>query len=245
LFTIITRTKMQLSLFESQSRLKEAGKRLIGSWADVLPLDTIEQLASIVDTVIVERTVYKDVKIYPELKDIFKVFRMPLDSVKVVILGQDPYYNGNATGLSFACKNNVSKSLFKIGQGIYYNYPDTKAVFDDSNMGLEYWESQGVFLLNSALTTREGQPESHLALWGFFTDEVIRAISINSPNTVAFMLWGKYAREKKPLINKRHKILEFSHPVSASYANVRWDCPHFKQVNNWLEARNKQPIQWL
>ena len=184
------------------------------------------------------------VTIYPPGKDIFRAFELtPVDKVKAVILGQDPYHGpGQAMGLSFSVPEEVPappslKNIFKeIGTDL--------GVSMSGRHNLEPWARQGVLLLNSMLTVRAGEPSSHKGLgWQRFTDSVIRYVSDNCP-AVVFMLWGNYARTKSALIDSsKHLILEAAHP-SPLAGGAFFGCRHFSKANAWLESRGLSPIDW-
>ena len=183
-------------------------------------------------------------RIYPPGSMIFKAFELtPVQDVKVVILGQDPYHGpGQAMGLSFSVPDNVPAP------------PSLKNIFKEieSDMGirmsgrpnLEKWASQGVLLLNSILTVRAGVAASHSKIgWEEFTDAVIRYLSDNC-NGIVFLLWGNFARSKKALIDtSRHYVLEAAHP-SPLARGAFFGCRHFSQTNNILISRGLTPIDW-
>ena len=183
-------------------------------------------------------------KIYPPGSQIFRAFDLtPLENLKVVILGQDPYHGpGQAHGLSFSVSAGVPappslKNIFKEIEsdlGIRMSgYPD-----------LEKWARQGVLLLNAVLTVRAGQPASHSKIgWQEFTDAVIRYISDNCEGVV-FLLWGNFARTKSALIDhSRHHVLEAAHP-SPLARGAFFGCRHFSQTNALLASRGLRPIDW-
>ena len=183
-------------------------------------------------------------KIFPPGSQIFRAFDLtPLDQVKVVILGQDPYHGlGQAHGLSFSVPDGVPAP------------PSLKNIFKEieSDMGikmsgypnLENWARQGVLLLNAVLTVRCGEAASHSRIgWEQFTDAVIRYISDNCDGVV-FMLWGNFARGKKDLIDStRHCVLEAAHP-SPLARGAFFGCRHFSQANEYLRAEGRTPIDW-
>ena len=183
-------------------------------------------------------------KIFPPGSQIFRAFELtPVDKVKVVILGQDPYHGaGQAHGLSFSVPDNMPappslKNIFKEIEsdlGIRMTgYPD-----------LEKWARQGVLLLNAVLTVRSGEAASHSKIgWEEFTDAVIRYISDNCSGVV-FMLWGNFARSKRDLVDRsRHFVLEAAHP-SPLARGAFFGCRHFSQANNLLGSCGRQPIDW-
>ena len=182
--------------------------------------------------------------IYPPGPLIFNAFRLtPFDKVKVVILGQDPYHGpGQAHGLSFSVQDGVA--LPPSLQNIYKEVSaDTGAPIPASG-NLERWARQGVFLLNSVLTVRAASPTSHSGIgWQTFTDAVIKAVSDRKEHVV-FMLWGNYAKSKKPLIDSsRHLILEAAHP-SPLARGAFFGCRHFSKANSFLTATGQAPVEW-
>lgn len=182
--------------------------------------------------------------IYPPGNRIFRAFELtPLNEVKVVILGQDPYHGyGQAMGLSFSVPDNVPappslKNIFKeieTDLGIRMSgYPN-----------LEHWAEQGVLLLNAILTVRSGEAASHSRIgWEEFTDAVIRCISDRCEGVV-FLLWGNFARSKKGLVDtSRHHVLEAAHP-SPLARGAFFGCRHFSKTNEILTRAGRKPIDW-
>lgn len=182
--------------------------------------------------------------IFPPGKDIFKAFELcPLDKVKVVILGQDPYHGyGQAMGLSFSVPQGVQAppSLKNIFKEIESDLGITMSGSPD----LRPWAEQGVLLLNSVLTVRAAQPASHSRIgWQTFTDAVIKLIS-DRCDGVVFLLWGNYARSKSGLIDtSRHHVLEAAHP-SPLAKGAFFGCKHFSRTNGILVSEGKSPIDW-
>ncbi len=184
------------------------------------------------------------ITVYPPGGSIFKAFELcPLDRVKVVILGQDPYHNpGQAMGLSFSVPEGIAAP------------PSLKNIFKEieSDLGIKMsgstdltpWARQGVLLLNAVLTVRAGAAASHSGLgWQEFTDAVIRTIS-ETRSGVVFLLWGNYAKTKAPLIDiSRHHILAAAHP-SPLARGAFFGCRHFSRTNEILEHEEKSPIDW-
>lgn len=183
-------------------------------------------------------------KIYPPGSQIFRAFELtPVDQVKVVILGQDPYHGaGQAMGLSFSVPANVPAppSLKNIFKEIHDDLGITMSGYPD----LEKWARQGVLLLNAVLTVRAGQPASHSGIgWTEFTDAVIKYIS-DHRSGVVFLLWGSFARSKKALIDtSRHYVLEAAHP-SPLARGAFFGCRHFSKTNEILTKEGKAPIDW-
>lgn len=182
--------------------------------------------------------------IYPPGPLIFNAFRLtPFDNVKVVILGQDPYHGpGQAHGLSFSVQDGVP--LPPSLQNIYKEVTADTGAPAPASGNLERWARQGVFLLNSVLTVRAGAPTSHSKIgWQTFTDAVIKTIS-DRKDGIVFMLWGNYARSKRPLIDtSRHLVLEAAHP-SPLARGAFFGCRHFSKANAYLTANGKPPIVW-
>ena len=182
--------------------------------------------------------------IYPPKELVFKVFDLPLQDIKVVILGQDPYHNpGQACGLSFSVNDGVPlpKSLINIYKELYDDLDITPA----KTGNLEKWFKQGIFLLNSVLTVEEYSPASHSNVgWQDFTDYIIENISQKN-NNVVFVLWGSYARSKKTLIDSsRHKIIESPHPSPLSAYRGFFGSKVFSRINSYLEEVGKKPIDF-
>lgn len=192
---------------------------------------------------------YKKGKVYPAPKNIFRAFELcPFNSVKVVILGQDPYHGAlQANGLAFAVDDGVS--LPPSLQNIYkelakeYSLPyESVAKTGD----LSYLATQGVLLLNATLTVRANSAGSHQDRgWEIFTDAVIRALS-EKRDKIVFLLWGNYARAKGAQIDRsKHLVLEAPHPSPFSAASGFFGCGHFKKANEYLSANNIDLIDWM
>ena len=182
--------------------------------------------------------------IYPPGSLIFRAFELtPVDQVKVVILGQDPYHNpGEAMGLSFSVPAGVRMppSL----RNIYKEIESDLGIRMGSCPNLEGWARQGVLLLNSFLTVEAGIAASHRNIgWQEFTDAVIRYLSDNR-NGIVFLLWGNFAKAKASLIDtSRHHVLMAAHP-SPLAGGAFFGCRHFSQTNQLLAAEGKTPINW-
>lgn len=195
---------------------------------------------------------------YPPAREVFNAFNLcPIDKVKVVILGQDPYHGaGQAEGLCFSVKDGIElpPSLINILKEVK---ADVGTVPELSTVGMQHgkrmyngslrrWAEQGVFMLNATLTVREHMAGSHQKHgWETFTDAVIKAISDNREHVV-FILWGGYARSKKPLIDTgRHLVLESVHPSPLSANRGGWfGNHHFTLCNKYLESYGIKPIEW-
>ena len=182
--------------------------------------------------------------IFPPGSQIFRAFDLtPMDKVKVVILGQDPYHGpGQAHGLSFSVPHGVPappalKNIFK-------EIETDLGVEMSGCPNLEKWAEQGVLLLNAVLTVRSGEAASHSKIgWQEFTDAVIKCIS-DKCEGVVFMLWGNFARTKSALIDStRHYVLEAAHP-SPLARGAFFGCRHFSKANDYLKATGRSPITW-
>lgn len=188
---------------------------------------------------------YESKTVYPHPKNIFRAFELtPFDAVKVVILGQDPYHGPNqAHGLSFSVTEGVRNppSL----QNIFKEIESDTGKKPTESGDLTRWTEQGVLLLNATLTVRAGAAGSHQGQgWERFTDAVIRKLSDDREHLV-FILWGNYARGKKPLIDgSKHCIIESPHPSPFSAYNGFFGSKPFTQANAYLEAHGETPIDW-
>lgn len=180
-------------------------------------------------------------RIFPPMDDLFAAFRLTdYKDVKVVILGQDPYHGaGQAHGLCFSVRDGVEipPSLLNI----YKELKDELGIPVPSTGDLTPWAKRGVLLLNSVLTVREGQAGSHRGKgWETFTDRAISLVN-EKDEPVCFLLWGNYAKSKKPLItNPRHLVLESAHPSPLSCRGF-FGCGHFSACNRFLGDR---AIDW-
>ena len=183
--------------------------------------------------------------IYPPGRQIFNAFnKTPFPKVKVVILGQDPYHGeSQAHGLSFSVKESIKKppSL----QNIFKELQDDINIKIPSNGNLEKWANQGVLLLNSCLTVEKGKPGSHKNKgWEIFTDYILKQINSKKSNVV-FILWGKYARDKKSFIDdSKHCIIESAHPSPYSAHNGFFGSKPFSKTNCYLKKKGLDPIFW-
>lgn len=213
------------------------------SWKKALSKEFKQDYFS--DLVAFVKDEYKKGKVFPPGKEIFNAFwHCPLESVKVVILGQDPYHGpGQAHGLSFSVKPGVPfppsllNILKEIKQDLGKDLPP--------NGDLTRWADQGVFLLNATLTVRAHQAGSHQNKgWETFTDGVIRVISEQRENVV-FMLWGAYAQKKSQLIDSnKHLILKAPHPSPLSAHRGFLGCGHFSKANAYLDSKKIPVINW-
>ena len=188
---------------------------------------------------------YNTRRIYPPADDIFNAFSLtPLEKVKAVILGQDPYHGeGQAHGLCFSVKPDVEipPSLVNIFQELH----DDLGCYVPNNGYLEKWARQGVLMLNTVLTVRAHQPNSHRGIgWEEFTDAAIRILD-RQDRPMVFILWGRPAQMKKAMLhNPRHLILESPHPSPLSAFRGFFGSRAFSKTNAFLEKNGLEPIDW-
>lgn len=183
--------------------------------------------------------------IYPPGSLIFNAFdTTPLDQVKVVILGQDPYHGpGQAHGLCFSVQDGVSPPPSLVN--MYKELQEDIGMHIPNHGNLTPWAKQGVFLLNASLTVRAGEPMSHAKIgWADFTNTVIQKIS-QAKQHVVFLLWGKFAQDKRTLIDEsKHLILKAAHPSPLSAHNGFFGCKHFSKTNEYLMSKGIEPVNW-
>ena len=215
----------------------------LGDWNERLsPLFQDERYLQIRQFLISE---YREHTVYPDMYDLYNCFKFtPFEKVKVVLLGQDPYHNeGQAHGLCFSVQKGIQ------------NPPSLENIFKElqSDVGcarpktgdLTKWAKEGVLLLNTSLSVRAHQANSHSKCgWAWFTDSVIQLLSAQKENLV-FILWGGNARSKKPLIDKhKHFIVESAHPSPLSAYNGFFGSKPFSQTNEYLQSKGISPIDW-
>lgn len=188
---------------------------------------------------------YQTRAVYPDADDIFNAFDFtPLEKAKVVILGQDPYHgSGQAHGLCFSVKPGVEipPSL----ENIYQELHDDLGCRIPNNGYLKKWAGQGVMLLNTVLTVRAHQANSHRGIgWEEFTDAAIRILA-SQDRPMVFILWGRPAQMKRPMLtNPKHMILEAPHPSPLSAFRGFFGSRPFSKTNEYLEANGIEPIDW-
>ena len=187
---------------------------------------------------------YNTTRVFPPADDIFNAFHLtPLSKVKVVIIGQDPYHEpGQAQGLSFSVPEN-------------FPYPPSlvnifKEIEDDLHIkclpsgDLTRWAKQGVLLLNTVLTVRKGQANSHKDKgWEKLTSKIIEILG-KKKEPIVFMLWGSYAQSFEPLIESQHLVLKAPHPSPLSAYRGFFGCKHFSKCNQFLQKNGQTPIDW-
>ena len=232
-------------------------KEQLGDWWPVLkPIFDSQRFMALREAL---KTEYANSRCYPSPDNVFRAFELTqFHDLKVVILGQDPYHNGIATGLAFATNNGkMSPSLRNIVRELYDSYGmEVRADFDTT---LEHWAKEGVLLINTSLTVREKQPNSHKEIWKGFTEQVIKRIIANHKNIV-FVGWGKDAANliancyvKSDTSNMSlfpddedgsHYILTAPHPAAEAYSGGKsgfFGCNHFLKINQYLDT----PIDFL
>lgn len=190
-------------------------------------------------------TEYKTRTIYPDKYDIFNALHFtPYKNIKVVILGQDPYHGpGQAHGLSFSVNPGIKTPPSLLN--IYKELNSDLGCYIPNNGYLKKWADQGVLLLNTSLTVRAGEANSHKSIgWEIFTDKIISLVN-EKEDPVVFLLLGNNAIKKKDLItNKRHLILTSVHPSPLSASRGFFGSKPFSKINNFLISVNKNPIDW-
>lgn len=188
---------------------------------------------------------YRTTTVYPDMYDIFNALHYtPYSEVKVCILGQDPYHGpGQAHGLSFSVKPGVPAppSL----QNIFRELENDLGCPPPNHGCLEHWARQGVLLLNTVLTVRHGQAASHRGCgWEQFTDRVIEVLNAR-PQPVVFILWGRHAQAKVPMIDRsRHGIIASPHPSPLSAHSGFFGSRPFSRANAFLQERGIAPVDW-
>lgn len=191
------------------------------------------------------KTEYNTTQVFPPADDIFNAFHLtPLSQVKVVILGQDPYHNvGQAHGLCFSVKPEVDIPPSLVN--IYKELQDDLGCYIPNNGYLVKWAKQGVLLLNTVLTVRAHQANSHRGRgWEEFTDAAIQALN-RQDRPIVFILWGRPAQSKKRMLdNPNHLILEAPHPSPLSAYNGFFGSKPFSKTNRFLQEHGEEEIDW-
>jgi len=215
----------------------------MNTWAALLQCEIESErhveLQRFVEQERVERTVF------PPAQDVYAALELTsFESTKVVVLGQDPYHGtGQAHGLSFSVRGNtpIPPSLRNIFQELFSDV----SIQREQNGDLTRWAHQGVLLLNTTLTVREGEPGSHKDRgWEHITDAVISALN-GKPTRVVFVLWGAHARNKKTLITQAHHVvIESAHPSPLSAHRGFFGSKPFSRINSALEEAGISPIDW-
>ena len=188
---------------------------------------------------------YSTKQIFPPADEIFTAFEMtPLSDVKVVIIGQDPYHgDGQAHGLCFSVKPDVETPPSLVN--MYKELNSDLGCYIPNNGYLTKWAKQGVLMLNTVLTVRAHQANSHRGIgWEEFTDAAIRILN-EQDRPIVYLLWGKPAQMKKSMLNNpKHLILEAPHPSPLSAYRGFFGCQHFSKTNEFLKENGLEPIDW-
>ncbi|EKF60304.1 uracil-DNA glycosylase [Agrobacterium albertimagni AOL15] len=224
--------------------MAEAGVRLEDSWKAVLG-DEFAQPYMRHLKVFLQAEKAAGKQIFPKGAEYFRALDLtPLDEVRVVILGQDPYHGaGQAHGLCFSVRPGVRIPPSLVN--IYKELQSDLGIAPARHGSLEHWAQQGVLLLNSVLTVEEARAASHQGQgWERFTDAVIRAVNEDCEHVV-FMLWGSYAQKKAAFVDgSRHLVLKAPHPSPLSAHNGFFGCRHFSQANEYLLSKGRNAIDW-
>jgi len=188
---------------------------------------------------------YKNYTVYPPKKDILNAFLLtPYSEVKVVLLGQDPYHQrGQAHGLAFSVNYGIKTPPSLVN--MYKELQDDLGLYIPNNGFLEKWAKQGVLLLNTTLTVRDSQANSHSGIgWQTFTDNVIKSLN-EREKPIIFILWGNNAKSKEKFIDtNKHYILKGVHPSPLSANKGFFGCKHFSEANRILKNLGKKEIDW-
>ena len=224
--------------------MTEAGVKLEESWKRSLSAEFASPyMAKLKDFLLAEKTAGK--QIFPKGSDYFRALDLtPIDKVKVVILGQDPYHGaGQANGLCFSVKPGVRTPPSLVN--IYKELNADLGIAPVRHGFLESWAKQGVLLLNSVLTVEEARAASHQEQgWEKFTDAVIRTVN-DECDGVVFLLWGSYAQKKAAFVDQtKHLVLKSPHPSPLSAHNGFFGNGHFSKANEFLVSRGREPIDW-
>ncbi|PHH98509.1 uracil-DNA glycosylase [Fusobacterium polymorphum] len=188
---------------------------------------------------------YKNYTVYPPKKDILNAFLLtPYSEVKVVLLGQDPYHQrGQAHGLAFSVNYGIKTPPSLVN--MYKELQDDLGLYIPNNGFLEKWAKQGVLLLNTTLTVRDSQANSHSGIgWQTFTDNIIKKLN-EREKPIIFILWGNNAKSKEKFIDtNKHYILKGVHPSPLSANKGFFGCKHFSEANRILKELNEKEIDW-
>ena len=222
----------------------QADIRLEPSWLQPLQGEFAEPyMADLKRFLLAERE--RGRRIFPKGSEWFRALDLtPLDQVRVVILGQDPYHGpGQAHGLCFSVPPGVQPPPSLVN--IFKELESDLGIRPSRHGFLEHWARQGVLLLNSVLTVEMGRAASHRDKgWEQFTDAIVREVNAKS-EPVVFLLWGSYAQKKAAFVDtSRHLVLKAPHPSPLSAHSGFFDCRHFSKANAFLESRGLAPIDW-
>lgn len=188
---------------------------------------------------------YRNYTVYPDMYDIFNALKsVAYEDCKVLILGQDPYHGkGQAHGYAFSVKKGVRTPPSLLN--IYKEMHEDIGTYIPDNGYLKKWADQGVLLLNTSLTVRAGEPNSHEKLgWEILTDRIIKLLN-DRQKPIVFILWGRNAQSKEPFItNPNHLIIKSPHPSPFSASRGFFGSKPFSRTNNFLKSMGQEPIDW-
>ncbi|MBL0310782.1 MAG: uracil-DNA glycosylase [Bacteroidetes bacterium] len=221
----------------------EAPVQLESGWKELLSDDFQKPYFPLIKKFILEQKA-KGKKVYPPGPLVFNAFNLtPLEQLKVVIIGQDPYHGaGQAHGLCFSVPMGVKPPPSLVN--IFKEINNDLGIAPPNHGNLEKWAKQGVLLLNASLTVNESEANSHAKCgWQTFTDAVIKKIS-ESKTGIVFLLWGRFAQDKETLIDmSKHIVFKSAHPSPFSVTHF-YGCKHFSKTNEALRQQGKEPIDW-
>lgn len=216
--------------------------KITKNWANILSEEFEKPYFKSLQTFLEDE--YQKYDIYPKMEKIFNALNLvKYEDVKVVILGQDPYHEPNqAHGLSFSVLDGTPLPPSLVN--IYKEIESNLNIKCQKSGDLTRWAKQGVLLLNTTLTVRRGQANSHSEKgWKIFTKNVIKKLS-QRKDPIVFLLWGSHAQSFAPEIEKQHLILKAPHPSPLSAYRGFFGCKHFSKTNEFLKSHNKTPIDW-
>lgn len=216
--------------------------RITKSWANLLKDEFEKPYFKNLQKFLEEE--YSKYDIYPDMSNIFNALNaVKYEDVKVVIIGQDPYHEpGQAHGLSFSVQDGIALPPSLVN--IYKEIEDDLHIKCEQSGNLTRWAKQGVLLLNTTLTVRRAQANSHRGKgWETFTNEIIKLLSARK-DPMVFILWGSNAQAFAPEIAPQHLILKAPHPSPLSAYRGFFGCKHFSKANDFLIKHNKTPIDW-
>ena len=216
--------------------------RITKNWANLLSEEFEKPYFKQLQDFLEEEYSTRDV--YPSMENIFNALNtVKYEDVKVVIIGQDPYHEPNqAHGLAFSVQDGIT--LPPSLENIYKEIQSDLGISCQRTGNLTRWAKQGVLLLNTSLTVRRGQANSHRGKgWEIFTNEIIKLLS-KREDPMVFILWGSNAQSFEPEIGKQHLILKSPHPSPLSAYRGFFGCKHFSKTNNFLISNGKTPIDW-
>jgi uracil-DNA glycosylase len=221
----------------------DSGIRLHASWLEPLrPPCAQSYMTALKDFLVAEKA--QGTRLFPKGAEWFRALDLtPLEDVRVVILGQDPYHGpGQAHGLCFSVPPGIRPPPSLVN--IYKELESDLGIRPARHGFLEPWARQGVLLLNSVLTVEMGRAASHRERgWERFTDAIVAEVNARA-DPVVFMLWGSYAQKKAAGLDPRHLVLKAPHPSPLSAHSGFFGCRHFSKANAFLESRGVTPIDW-